>query len=54
MKLSMQDRCHLCMLKFFKVGGDSIACVSLFGYPEKIAVQAVESRERIERELLLK
>jgi myo-inositol catabolism protein IolH len=38
----------------FKVGGDSIACVSLFGYPEKIAVQAVESRERIERELLLK
>lgn len=38
----------------FKVGGDSIACVSLFGYPEKIAVQAVESRERIEQELLLK
>ncbi|MDF2565744.1 MAG: protein iolH [Massilibacillus sp.] len=38
----------------FKVGGDSIACVSLFGYPEKMAIQAVEARERIERELKLK
>jgi myo-inositol catabolism protein IolH len=38
----------------FKVGGDSIACVSLFGYPEKMAIQAVESREIIERELKLK
>ncbi|MFP5819016.1 sugar phosphate isomerase/epimerase, partial [Salmonella sp. 741265074_HSA] len=25
---------------------------SLFGYPEKMSVQAVETRERIERELL--
>lgn len=40
--------------KKFKVGGDSIACVSLFGYPEKMAVQAVEARERIEQELKLK
>lgn len=40
--------------KVFKVGGESISCVSLFGYPEKMAVQAVETRERIERELLRK
>lgn len=38
--------------KTFKVGGESIACVSLFGYPEKMAKQAPEARERIERELL--
>lgn len=38
----------------FKVGGESISCVSLFGYPEKMAVQAVEARERIEKELLRK
>lgn len=38
----------------FKVGGESITCVSLFGYPEKMAIQAVEARERIERELKLK
>lgn len=36
----------------FPVGGESIACVSYFGYPEKMARQAVEARERIERELL--
>lgn len=36
----------------FKVGGESIACVSLFGYPEKMEKQAIETRERIERELL--
>lgn len=36
----------------FKVGGEAISCVSLFGYPEKMAVQAVEARERIEKELL--
>ena len=36
----------------FKVGGEAISCVSLFGYPEKMAVQAVETRERIEKELL--
>ena len=35
-----------------KVGGDSIACVSYFGFPEKMDVQAPEARERIERELL--
>ncbi|MFZ5967541.1 MAG: sugar phosphate isomerase/epimerase family protein [Bacillota bacterium] len=40
--------------KTFKVGGESIACVSLFGYPEKMAKQAVETRERIEKELLKK
>ncbi len=38
----------------FKVGGESIACVSLFGYPEKMAIQAVEARKRIEQELLHK
>lgn len=36
----------------FKVGGGPIACVSYFGYPEKMAKQAVEARERIEKELL--
>lgn len=40
--------------KKFKVGGDAIACVSYFGFPEKMATQAIEARERIERELLLK
>lgn len=38
--------------KSFNVGGESIACVSYFGFPEKMEVQAVEARERIERELL--
>ncbi|HIE8843232.1 sugar phosphate isomerase/epimerase family protein [Klebsiella pneumoniae] len=36
----------------FKVGGESIITASLFGYPEKMNVQAVETRERIEKELL--
>lgn len=36
----------------FKVGGPPISCVSYFGYPEKMAKQAIEARERIERELL--
>ncbi len=36
----------------FKVGGESIIAASLFGYPEKMACQAVETRERIELELL--
>ncbi len=36
----------------FKVGGEAIIAASLFGYPEKMARQAVETRERIERELL--
>ena len=35
-----------------KVGVDSIACVSYFGFPEKMEKQAPEARERIERELL--
>ena len=35
-----------------KVGGDNIACVSLFGFPEKMNKQAPEARERIEKELL--
>jgi len=29
-----------------------IACVSMFGFPEKMGKQAPEARERIERELL--
>ena len=33
-------------------GGDTIACVSYFGLPEKMNKQAPEARERIERELL--
>jgi myo-inositol catabolism protein IolH len=36
----------------FKVGGESIACVSYFGYPEKMDKQAPAARERIEKELL--
>jgi myo-inositol catabolism protein IolH len=36
----------------FKVGGESIACVSYFGFPEKMDVQAPAARERIEKELL--
>lgn len=38
----------------FKAGGESIACVSYFGFPEKMNRQAPEARERIERELLKK
>ncbi len=36
----------------YKVGGEPIIAASLFGYPEKMKVQAVETRELIERELL--
>jgi myo-inositol catabolism protein IolH len=36
----------------FMVGGESIACVSYFGYPEKMDKQAPEARVRIEKELL--
>ncbi|MEM6161229.1 sugar phosphate isomerase/epimerase family protein [Erwinia sp. P6884] len=36
----------------WKVGGESIIASSLFGYPEKMKYQAVETRELIERELL--
>ncbi len=36
-----------------KAGGDNIACVSMFGFPEKMDKQAQrKARERIERELL--
>ena len=35
-----------------KAGGDNIACVSMFGFPEKMDRQAPEARERIEKELL--
>lgn len=35
-----------------KAGGDTIACVSMFGFPEKMEKQAPEARERIEKELL--
>ncbi|NQS86958.1 sugar phosphate isomerase/epimerase family protein [Pantoea allii] len=38
--------------KTFNVGGESIVAASLFGYPEKMNYQAVETRELIERELL--
>lgn len=37
--------------KTFKVGGESIAAVSYFGFPEKMDRQAPEARERLEREL---
>jgi myo-inositol catabolism protein IolH len=40
--------------KSFKVGGDSIACVSYFGFPEKMEKAAPVAREWIERELLKK
>lgn len=38
----------------FKVGGDPIITTSLFGYPEEMNVEAVATRELIERELLRK
>ena len=38
----------------YKIGGESIACVSYFGFPEKMDKQAPAARERIERELLTK
>lgn len=38
--------------KTFKIGGDAISCVSIFGYPERMDVEAPRARERIERELL--
>lgn len=41
-------------IRWAMVGGDTIACVSYFGFPEKMAVQAPILRERIERELLQK
>lgn len=36
----------------YAVGGESIACVSMFGFPEKMAIEAPKARERIEKELL--
>jgi len=38
----------------FPIGGESIACVSYFGFPEKMDKQAPAARERIEKELLFK
>jgi len=38
----------------FKVGGESITCVSYFGYPERMNRQAPEALERIKRELGVK
>ncbi len=35
-----------------KAGGDNIACVSMFGFPEKMEKQAPQAREGIEAELL--
>ena len=37
-----------------KVGGDNIACVSIFGFPKKMNEWAPEARECIENELLKK
>ena len=36
----------------FKAGGESIACVSYFGFPEVMEKEAPAARERIEKELL--
>jgi len=36
----------------FKVGGESIACVSYFGFPEKMQKQAPAARILLEKELL--
>jgi len=38
----------------FKVGGEPIIAAALFGYPEEMHVEAVATRELIERELLRK
>lgn len=35
----------------FKAGGEAISCVSIFGYPEKMDVEAPRAREIIEKEL---
>jgi myo-inositol catabolism protein IolH len=35
----------------FKIGDESIACVSYFGFPEKMDAQAPAARERIEKAL---
>lgn len=40
--------------KTFKVGGESIACVSYFGFPDKMEKYAPAAREKIELELLKK
>jgi myo-inositol catabolism protein IolH len=37
--------------KTFKASGESIACVSYFGFPEKMDKEAPAARERIEKEL---
>lgn len=36
----------------FPVGGDAISCVSIFGYPERMNIEAPRAREMIENELL--
>lgn len=38
--------------KTFRVGGESIACVSYFGFPDRMNKQAPAAKERIEKELL--
>jgi myo-inositol catabolism protein IolH len=38
--------------RHLNIGGEAIVTASLFGYPEKMRYQAVETRELIERELL--
>lgn len=35
----------------FKAGGEAISCVSIFGYPERMDVEAPRAREIIEKEL---
>ena len=49
-KLRQMDFAH----RTCKVGGETIIAAALFGYPERMASQAVATRERIERELLSK
>jgi len=36
----------------YSVGGESIACVSMFGFPEKMDVETPRAREIIEKALL--
>ena len=38
--------------KTFKAGKDAISCVSIFGYPERMDIEAPRARERVEKELL--
>ncbi len=50
--LNANGRADITIHQHLAMGGDNIACVSYFGFPEKMATQAPEARERIQRELL--